>query len=387
MPSHGATAGPVTIVAHDAGGIGGMERQLEELIVRQADAGREVVVIARRCEVPPHPRVRVVRVRAPARPFALAYPWFLIRASFLLRRNRRGLVHATGAIVLNRVDIITAHLCHCAYLEQGTVRRSRRPAAHYRLNAAIAGWMSRTAERWCYRPGRVRRLVGVSPGVSRELARHFPRVADRVDTVRNGVDADRFCPPTDAERLAARELLGARDDDELVALFVGSEWEGKGLRIAVEAVAACPRWTLVVVGAGDRSRYARIARSLGVNGRIRFLEPRSDIVPVYQGCDAFVLPSAYETFSLVSHEAAACALPLLVTRVSGVDELVLPEVNGWFVERKAGDVARRLTALEHDRQLRTRMGAAAREAVLPLSWEAMGDGYARLYATLEEQRA
>ena len=88
----------MTLVAHDIGPVGGMERQLTELIGGLLEDGFEVSVISRTCRVPAHPRLEWVRVRGPARPFPLAYPWFLLVGSALVRRRARGVVHSTGAI-------------------------------------------------------------------------------------------------------------------------------------------------------------------------------------------------------------------------------------------------------------------------------------------------
>src|SRR5438445_10564531 len=88
---------PVTIVAHDVGTSGGMERQLGELVTGLLERGHRVTVVARRCELPPHTHLRWIRVRGPARPFALAYPWFFLIGSLLVWRRRQGLLHPTGA--------------------------------------------------------------------------------------------------------------------------------------------------------------------------------------------------------------------------------------------------------------------------------------------------
>ena len=79
QPPHGAIE--VTIVAHDIGSVGGMERVLAELLTGLVASGHAVTVIARTCELPAGSAVRFHRVRAPGRPFALAYPWFLIAGS------------------------------------------------------------------------------------------------------------------------------------------------------------------------------------------------------------------------------------------------------------------------------------------------------------------
>ncbi len=163
---------------------------------------------------------------------------------------------------------------------------------------------------------------------------------------------------------------------------MSGEWEGKGLRLAIEAIARSPRWRLVVVGRGDVERAETLARDLGARDRVRFNGPLVDIAPVYRAADAFLLPTSYETFSLVTYEAAASGLPLLVPRVSGVEDLLEHGRNGWFIPREPGGIAERLDTLADSRELRERFGRAAREASLGFSWETMVDAYAAVYEEL-----
>ena len=73
-----AAPGAVTIVAHDIGSVGGMERVLAELILGLRARGHEVTVIARTCALPQDAGVKFHRVRGPSRPALLAYPWFML---------------------------------------------------------------------------------------------------------------------------------------------------------------------------------------------------------------------------------------------------------------------------------------------------------------------
>ena len=380
----GADARHVVLVAHDIQAVGGMERQLSELILGLLERGWEVTVVSRTLHLAGRPGLRWLRVRAPGRPFPLAYPWFFVASALKARRAGPGLRHATGAIMLGRSDLSTVHLCHAAIRERAPVTRASRASAAYRLNAALAAWIRRVTERWCYGPRRVRLLAGVSDGVSRELEQYVPETRGRVRTVPNGVEPAFFRPPADAEE-RLHPAVGA-PDGRLVALFVGSEWEGKGLRLAIEAVAQSPRWRLVVVGRGDVERYRALAGELGARDRVRFNEPLVDVAPVYRAADAFLLPTAYETFSLVTYEAAASGLPLLVPRVSGVEDLLEDGRNGWFVPRDAAAIAARLHTLE-DENLRIEFGRAAREASLRFSWSAMVDAYVALYGELSPNGA
>lgn len=374
------THAEVVFVAHDVGGVGGMERQSEQLVSRMLDAGRPVTVIARTCALGEREGLRFVRVRTLRRPFSLAYPAFFAVASVLVARCPEALVHATGAIVGNRVDVSTVHYCHRAAAADVDGSRASKPGALYRLNATVCGILSRAAEVWCYRPGRTRLLCAVSGGVASELRRGFPTMAGTIRTVPNGVDSAVFRPDSTL-RASARAEFGLEERARL-ALFAGGDWERKGLAQAVDALALAPHWHLVVAGSGDPAAHTQRSRSAGTESRIRFLGPVRDMPRLYAAADAFVLPSAYETFSLVTFEAAAAGLPLLVTRVSGVEDLLRDGVNGWFIDRDARDIARRLNELRSAPELARTMAAAARSAAAAYSWEAMADGYLAVYAEL-----
>ncbi len=94
-------------------------------------------------------------------------------------------------------------------------------------------------------------------------------------------------------------------------------------------------------------------------------------------------PSAYEAFPISLLEAASSGLALLVTRVSGADELVAEGRNGWFIERDAEVIAGRLRQLSADRRmLREDGGGPHGEATRELSWEKAVGAYADLYGDL-----
>jgi glycosyltransferase involved in cell wall biosynthesis len=375
----------VTLVAHEVGSVGGMERQLAELASGLLERGYAVTVVARACQLPSHPRLRWLRVPGPARPFALAYPWFFLTGSFLVWRHRRGLVHTTGAIVFNRADTSTVHFCHRAFVRRsGRTSRARRKTVAHRINSWIGTRLSLVAERWCYRPGRTTSIVGVSRGVAREVELEFPKMAGRVSVIPNGVDLREFGGDTIARR-RIRERFDL-DDAALVAVFVGGEWERKGLRFAIESLARAREWRLLVVGEGDQAKYAEVAAAAGVADRVRFAGEAAAVGPFYSAADGFVLPTAYEAFPLVSLEAAAAGLPLLITRVSGVEELLVEGVNGWFIARDAGVIADRLARLAEDSGLRSSMGAAAREVAARFGWQQVIDRYTQHYGRLAAAR-
>ena len=365
----------VTVVAHDVGGVGGMERQLQILITRLLDHGVNVDVVARTFDLPDRPGLRWRRVPGPGRPFPLAYPWFMLAAGVILLRRRRGVLHTTGAIVLNRSDVCTVHYVHNG--KARSVDRGGRATYPYRVNAALARRMSRVGERLIYSsPGLSRVLVAVSKPVAQELAASYPRRRDVIRVIENGVDMDRFRPDADARREIRGEL--GIDGDLPLALFMASEWRRKGAHVAVSALEGARAWHLAIVGRGDAPELLELAESLTVRSRLHLVPETTRPERYYAAADAFVLPSAYESFSLAAFEAAATGLPVVATNVGAVSEIVNVG-GGMLIERTSAALAAALNDLERDPDLRGAMSARARAGVKRFDWDAVVREYVGVY--------
>lgn len=371
----------VTLVAHRVAKVGGMERAFAELAEGLLSRGYEVQVITRECDLPRHPKLRTILVYSPNRPFLLSYPLFLLRGSLATWRHRRGLVHVLGAIVLNSSDVATVQFCHHGFSSEAARARSRRSSPLYMLNAWVAHLLSMGVERLVYQRARVRWLITASNGIARELETHFPHFRGRRTTIPNGVDREVFRPD-----LGARATVRSRlelSSSALVAVFVGGDWERKGLRFAVQALADERDWHLVVVGSGSVERYAALARELEVDARVHFVGHQRDTASYFAAADAFLLPTAYEAFPLVMLEAAASGLPLLVTRVNGAEGFVEEGVTGFFIDRDGLQVAgelRRLAAMGAEE--RGTMGTAARAATERYTWTEIVESHVEIYERL-----
>jgi glycosyltransferase involved in cell wall biosynthesis len=345
-----------------------MERVFAELVRRLHPEWR-VVVIASEMADDLRPLVEWRRVRVPPRPFPLRFLLFYLLGSLRVARTRTDLLHTCGAIVANRADVATVHFCHAGFREAtgALAPKSARPIR--KANTTVARALALQAERWSYRPGRLRLLAAVSQGVAAELTRHYAAVP--VQLTPNGVDVECFTPDAGTRDRVRKELDLA--PGVLVALFVGGDWERKGLSIAIKAVAAArergAELELWVVGRGQEPRFRELARQAGVADNMRLFGAQADVSRFYQAADMFVLPTAYETFSLVAHEAAACALPVVATRVSGVEELIGADQAGILVDRTPGAMGEALARLAADAALRQSMGSEGRRRTAQLTWE------------------
>jgi UDP-glucose:(heptosyl)LPS alpha-1,3-glucosyltransferase len=205
-----------------------------------------------------------------------------------------------------------------------------------------------------------------------------------VSVISNGVDGMTFHPASVAARRAARARFGL-DEARRCALFVGGDWARKGLRFAIGSMSHADNWELVVAGRGDEALYESIARSAGVGERVHFLGLVTDTAELYRAADVFILPTAYETFSLVAYEAAASGLPLLATRVSGIEDVLHHEVSGFVIGFDERDIGLRLRQFDAEPGLAVRMGAEARRITEAFTWESMIVRHQALYRAVRPE--
>ncbi len=387
----GATASDdrprVAVVAHTVDDSGGMERVHAELIRRLLDRYR-FVIVASKVANDLQERVDWLRVPVPSRPMPLRFLLFYGLGTVQVRRAGADLVHTCGALVPNRADVASVHFCHAGFVAANGRLAPEGSALPRRLNTALQRCLALEAERWSYRSGRLGLLAPVSQLVGEELRQAYCGVA--VENTPIGVDLDRY-RPNGAKRAGVRKEMGT-DRAATVALFVGGDWDRKGLAYAIDALAIAratvDELELWVIGTGDESRFAARAVTAGVGRSVHFLGWRGDVERYYQGADIFLGCSSYEGFSLALVEAAASGLPLVTTEVGVAREMFdgSEEPCGLLVERRAQDLGTALAALGADPNRRTAYGRAARRRAERFSWDRLADGVDTIYRRLLETK-
>ncbi|MBN2706555.1 MAG: glycosyltransferase family 4 protein [Deltaproteobacteria bacterium] len=157
----------------------------------------------------------------------------------------------------------------------------------------------------------------------KHLYQHFYQTPEeRLFLLPPGISRDRL-RPLDAAALGAglRAELGVGADSYLV-LLVGSGFKTKGVDRALLAVASLPEEIrencfLVVIGKDNFSPFARLAKSLGIAGRVIFFPGRDDITRFLVAADLLIHPAYKENTGTVLIEALAAGLPVLTTDVCG----------------------------------------------------------------------
>ena len=166
--------------------------------------------------------------------------------------------------------------------------------------------------------------------------------SDRVTVVHEGIDID---PWRDVLTTRA-EARGALDvpQDAFVVACPATLRPRKGQRVLIDAFAAVVRESttpavLLLAGGGpDADRLRGHARDRGLGNMVRVLGPVRPVTPVFAAADVLAMPSFNEGLANACLEGSAAGLPLVVSDVGGLPEIVAHGETG-FVVPPGDDVA------------------------------------------------
>jgi len=156
--------------------------------------------------------------------------------------------------------------------------------------------------------------------------------------------------------------------DALVGVCVALFRPQKALDVLVEATALIasevPSFRLLLVGAAsvaEAEPLRALARKRGVEENVVVGGVRSDVADVLAAADVALLSSDFEGSPLSVMEYMAAGKPVVATNVGGVPDLVRDGIDGYLVEpRNPSALARAVSTLLANRELRIRMGESAR---------------------------
>lgn len=351
---------------------GGGERHLVDLARKMTDRGHEVFIGLR-----------------PTNQWEDRFS-FVPRERFLhvSVRNSFGMLSANRiARFLNRnkIDLLHAHVAR-DYLAAAVAARSAK--ARLVITRHVMFPM-KSFHRLALR--NVDRAIAVQPAMVENLERIFPR--KKIVVIPNGITFD--VNDDDREKKAAefRSFHSIPRDAPLV-VTLGELKPLKGQRdfvLAANQVLKSHDEAYFVIAGKDHSidqkfrrELKRLAKVLGLDGRIVWLDWLDDISPLLAAADLFVSPSHSESFGLAILDAMAAGTPVLATETDGAKTLIsdadalIPIKDPLAL---ATVIARYLDDPDKCRELGVKLAADARSR---FSLASMCDATERLYKEVLE---
>ncbi|MBN2289837.1 MAG: glycosyltransferase family 4 protein [Candidatus Glassbacteria bacterium] len=210
---------------------------------------------------------------------------------------------------------------------------------------------------------------------------------DRVRVVYNGIDSSVYSPAPPGQ---------SGPLDRPYILYMGRVKRYKRLDLILEAFSIAarsgldPGVRLVFAGGGDDyPRLEQRAAALGISDRCTFSGRVSEErkITLLRHALAVANPSPKEGWGITNMEAAACGTPVVASRSPGLRESVRDGISGFLFD--PGDVqafAGKLLAVAGDSELRSRLGAGAREFALEFNWDKSAERTLEHIADIVEKR-
>jgi phosphatidylinositol alpha 1,6-mannosyltransferase len=122
-----------------------------------------------------------------------------------------------------------------------------------------------------------------------------------------------------------------------------------------------------IIVVGDGSEVAWLKQRLG-HGEFLGVLHGEELARAYANMDVFVFPSRTDTFGNVVQEAAASGVAAVVTNEGGPRHLVVPAETGYIAEKDV-EFVERVVELAHNRERLKKLGSAARERMMGITWD------------------
>lgn len=226
------------------------------------------------------------------------------------------------------------------------------------------------------------RIIAVSELTRQAIHRDYGIPLDKIEVVHNSIDLTDFVP-LDGENaykyLSAMKPLGWR-----VVTNIGRLTIQKGLpnllRAAKEVIDRAPKTIFMIIGAGEQYfELIEMAAALGISKNVIFVDFQrgKNWRDAYAISDLFVMPSVSEPFGLTPLEAAGYGTPSLISKQSGVAEILKNalKVDFWDV----GEMANQITAVVKNDSLRDELYKNVAIEHAQLSWEKAADKFMAIY--------
>lgn len=238
------------------------------------------------------------------------------------------------------------------------------------------------------------RVVAVSHYTKTVIVTRYGIDPSKVDVVYNAIDAV-LVPPaahpgkgqsnSDHDRPPHAAFVSLAPEEKVV-LFMGRITHQKGpeyfLAAAKKVLSLVPGVKFVMAGSGDMSReIVDLAHELGIAGNIIFTGflRGPDIDRVFELADCYVMPSVSEPFGLAPLEAMLHDVPVIISRQSGVAEILRHALKADFWD--TNDLADKIVSVLRHAPLTGTLKKHAAVEVRQLSWQEAAANCVRVYAS------
>lgn len=228
------------------------------------------------------------------------------------------------------------------------------------------------------------RIIAVSDITKQLIVERYRIPADKIEVAHNSVDQNGIISQNLPEHTMYTYARSLQRDGYKVVVTIGRLTLQKGLlqflEAAQKAVSRYDRLLFVVAGDGEqRNELVQMSADLGISRHVLFTGFLRGAAwrELYDVADIFVMNSISEPFGLTALEAAVQDTAVLLSRQSGVTEVLTSVLKHdyWDTDRLADEII----AVASSNSLRQELADGARSNFETVSWERAAEICSRQY--------
>ncbi|MBN1896344.1 MAG: glycosyltransferase family 4 protein [Candidatus Aenigmarchaeota archaeon] len=218
------------------------------------------------------------------------------------------------------------------------------------------------------------RIIAVSEYMKARIIERFKVPASKIEIVYNAVEASEYA--------GSRLRFGT---GEKIVLFLGRLALQKGpdyfLRAAKLVIEKEKKTRFIIVGTGNMlPELIDQCIELGISENVIFAGYQESIKEYYKMADVYVMPSVSEPFGITALEAIASGTPVIISKQSGVSELIMHclKVDFWDVK----EMANKILGVLRYAPLKREMEMNSYAEISNINWDVIAEKTVKVYASV-----
>lgn len=215
--------------------------------------------------------------------------------------------------------------------------------------------------------------VSISPIVQETVMKEYGMTSEQTPIVFNGIDLS---------KCMIKESYVASTPFRFI--HIGRFTSQKNHGVIFESIAQLKvdgyNVHLDLIGSGEKeNEYKTLVKERGLDNEVTFCGLQGNIYPFMKIADCFILPSVYEGMPITLVEAMGCGMPVIVSNVGGIPDIVENESTGLIINPTVEELVVSMKKMINDDILREKLGKNALCRSKKFSAENMRDGYISVY--------
>jgi len=235
-----------------------------------------------------------------------------------------------------------------------------------------------------FEQGSFKKIVCVSHMMKNDIKKRF-NISCPMSVIYPGHDKDLINQVSITEVKKIHEQLHLQENELVVGVIASGNLENRGAFALLRAMsfleeAERKKIKLLIIGKESKpSKIYDLALLNQMKDRVLWMNPRNDVANLISAVDIAVHAAHIEAAGISFLEILAMSKPVITTKTVGFSEILSDIQKPFIIEKQDPElIAKCLSDLIKDKDLRVKMGEANRKVAAPLTWEKYDEEFMKL---------